>query len=339
MNASRFRETIVRLIAGLALMLAAASAAAQEAPDYVATEEVGQAVTADKAPEGWRLKLSLGSNAALNHNSKVVGNTDGSTFQFGLVLDGGADYRLRQHEWRNTLSVRHTQTKTPQIDDFVKTADELYIESMYLYSLESVPWLGPFGRARLRTSLFPGYYVAAEDSQLDTGAGVEDVAAQERFELTASFEPLVLRQSAGVFARPYDDKTFHLEFSFGLGAQEVFTSDGFNVTDADVAPIALARLEDSKQAGAELEAGAKGELNTAFAWAVSANLLYPFIVSDDQGLDGLDLLNTELSAKLSAKLSKWASIDYVLSAKKLPLVLDEWQVQNGVLLSAAFNLL
>ena len=56
-------------------------------------------------------------------------------------------------------------------------------------------------------------------------------------------------------------------------------------------------------------------------------------------LDGIDLLNTELTAKISVKLAKWLSLDYVLSAKRVPLNLDDWQVQNSVLATAGFDIL
>jgi hypothetical protein len=39
------------------------------------------------------------------------------------------------------------------------------------------------------------------------------------------------------------------------------------------------------------------------------------------------------------RLTKWASLDYVVSAKKIPLVLDAWQVQNGLLLTVGFDLI
>ena len=73
-------------------------------------------------------------------------------------------------------------------------------------------------------------------------------------------------------------------------------------------------------------------------------MLYPFYSDPEAAiggeiLEGVELTNVEISGKLSVKLAAWASLDYVLSAKYLPLIIDEWQVQNGLLLNSSFNLL
>ncbi|MCA9538175.1 MAG: hypothetical protein KC620_04775, partial [Myxococcales bacterium] len=73
-------------------------------------------------------------------------------------------------------------------------------------------------------------------------------------------------------------------------------------------------------------------------------VLYPFYSDPEANLngtplEGAELINAEVSAKVSAKITNWASLDYVFSARYLPLIVDEWQVQNGLLVSAAFNLL
>ena len=39
------------------------------------------------------------------------------------------------------------------------------------------------------------------------------------------------------------------------------------------------------------------------------------------------------------KLAKWASLDYLLSAKRIPLILDKWQVQNNLLFTTGFDII
>ena len=58
-----------------------------------------------------------------------------------------------------------------------------------------------------------------------------------------------------------------------------------------------------------------------------------------EGLDGLEVSSVELGAKLSVKLADWASLDYVLSAKYLPQIVDEWQVANGVTVTIGYDLI
>jgi hypothetical protein len=46
-----------------------------------------------------------------------------------------------------------------------------------------------------------------------------------------------------------------------------------------------------------------------------------------------------VSMPAAVKLVKWASLDYVVNVKRLPMILDQWQVQHSVLLTAGFDLL
>ena len=331
------------------------SAQAQE--DIVKQEELKKELDekAKLKEDGWKYSLSLGSNAALNNTQAVVGTpVDGTTFQIGVVLDGSANLRAGQHEWRNTLKINHTQTRTPVVPKFVKTADDFRLQSMYLYELQSVPWLGPFARARLQTALFDGQFVDGSDQNLNIpgeddangdAPGTRTLPANEEFKLTSAFEPFVLRQSGGFFARPLSDPDLAVTFTLGLGAQEIFAEGGYALTDnADTADvIELSRLDSSQQAGLESELEAGGAVNKQLTWGFNLNLLHPFVINVDNPLlnelEGLDLTNVEAGIKLSMKLNKWASVDFTSTAKKVPLISKEWQLTNGLLVSAAFNLL
>ncbi|MCB9529732.1 MAG: hypothetical protein H6701_15315 [Myxococcales bacterium] len=353
---------------GLALPLAAVTARAQDT-DYVppgaqvsaAVEEQKKAAE-QKPADGWTIKVELGLNGALTNTSGVVGTDDGNTVQFGIALKGQADLRAGDHEWRNELALAHAQTQTPALPVFVKGTDQLDLSSMYLYHIPAVPWLGPFARARMQTSIFSGRLVVAlapkpdpsapdvqvvidggEPTELDTKT--EDNKRYGFLELTDPFQPLLLRESAGVFAQPLDDKTLRLTVSLGAGAQQVFADGGRAVTDDAATPaIEVSSLNDSQQIGAEVDVTAGGAVTETIGYSLGVNVLYPFY-SDPEAtvggkvLEGVELTNVEVSAKLSVKLAAWASLDYVLSAKYLPLIIDEWQVQHGLLLNSSFNLL
>ncbi len=342
----------------LMTLLASGAAHAQEKGAVLADEKVVKVVTGEeKKPDGWTLGMELGANFSFSNSSRVVGQPDGSTIQLGVVFGANADLRVGQHEWQNKLAFNNTWSQSPQIDTFLKTVDNLELRSAYLYSLKSVPWLGPYARARLQTQAFNGWQVYGEDRTIRIDEGpLETLTAGDEVDLTSSFEPLNLRQSAGAFARPWDNKAFSATFSLGVGAQEIFTSGGQIITKedgtfADPATgaettniIEIVSLKDSVQAGGELEVQLKGEMNKMFTWSFSANFLQPFYTDTDidpegQKLEGTDLMNIEINGKASVKLADWASIDYVLVAKRVPLVLNDWQIQNGILLSTSFKLL
>lgn len=319
----------------------------QANPDLVETNKLKEALAEAgeaKKRDGWQLGLELAANFAFGHSSNVVGNPDGSTIQVGGMFGAHANYRSGGHEWSNVLGITHTQAMTPQIDQFVKTVDNAELRSTYLYSIASVPWLGPFARVRAQTQILPGYAIYAEDQILSVDGGVEQrLFGQDTFDLTKAFEPLTLRESAGFFARPVEDESFTAIITLGVGAQEIFTRGGRVITDDADTPdvIEITSLEDSVQVGGELEFDLKGTYNKFISWTLQANLFYPFVTETklDTELEGVDLMNVEFAGKLSVKLADWASLDYVLSAKRIPLVIDAWQMQNGLLLTTSFKLL
>jgi len=235
----------------------------------------------------------------------------------------------------------------------VKSADSLDAVSTYLFRLEGLDWLGPYARAKLNTQLFPGYLEGAEPF----AANHQDRSGQwdchpenaqcklerwRRHELTDRLEPLILMETAGLFANPVERKAVTVKAKAGAGAQHVFVGDGYVVDDNDSTAdaVELTQLEDSTQAGAELELEATGEVSETVKWRGKASLFLPLVTtSDEEDQTGMEALNTDLAGGLSVKLAKWASLDYTLSVKKVPAVSEDWQVQNNLLLTASFNLL
>ena len=333
----------------VAALASASPAGAQEVvPEDLGHDKVlGTTEKEQQRADGWAKKLSVGATGSYNHNSNVVGAVDGGTTQLGLIVDGHAHLKHGQHLWENVLSIKETQTRTPQLDLFIKSADEARFASTWMYRLKAPPWLGPYVRGMATTQLLLGSEVRTEDvniQRIDVDGQViadKQVLSGTRYHLTKSFEPTVVKESAGVFANPIDEETLTLKAKAGAGFQHVFVRDGFTIADNKdtVDVIEYQQLQASTQGGAELEAEANGKLTESTTWSARAAFFYPLYTSVDTELEGLDVMSTELGAKVSVRLAKWLSLDYVFSAKRLPLVLDEWQVQNGVLLTAGFDLI
>lgn len=336
------------IVPGLALLLLLA---ALPAPATAAEEDVVEELRLAReerakaeAVQGWTWRVALGSTVSFTHNRKVVGSLDGSAFQMGLVFDSHIFLREGPHDWRNEFKLGEAFSKQPNIDSFLKTNDQLDLMSTYFYHVPSVPWFGPFGRFALRTPIFPGWDVRAADVDIDetpadkTDAFQERALAQEQIELTGWFEPLTLKETVGAFAAPVESEEINLRILLGVGAQETFTHGGRVLADDAVTPeVEVSPLVDFHQVGGELEVDLRGALNAIVSWGVIANAFQPFYSSEERGKEGFDLLAVTVDARISVKLASWLSLDYVLAVKRLPLVLDEWQVQNNILLTAGFD--
>lgn len=314
------------------------------AQDVVDDALVDRAKTREEKAQGWTRSLDLNFNGSFSHSDHVVGAPDGSTVQLGIVLGGDANLVREKHEWENELELQHSQSRSPALDRFIKSIDQLNIQTTYLYHLDSPDWFGPFARASLSTSVLEGYEVRAADTNVDRIADDgtvtnEVVLAEADIALTDPFEPMLLKQTLGVFADPVREEDIQLRTKAGLGLQEIVVRDGYAVTGEDAGVLTLTQLRGANEVGAEAELDLTGKSGENVTYEATLNFFYPVASSSDIEFDGLDALNTALTGKVSVKLSGWASLDYVVGVKRLPMILDEWQVSNGLILTAGFSLL
>jgi len=121
----------------------------------------------------------------------------------------------------------------------------------------------------------------------------------------------------------------------------VFVNEGLTVKDDGGTPeIEVIELDGFTQAGGVIELAAFGEMyDKKLTYRVSAEVMMPFIndlqEGDDRGIG--ELTNIEVNGAVSFKVLEWLSIDYVLRMVRLPQLLDEWQVQNNLLLTAYYT--
>ena len=294
---------------------------------------------------GWSPSLTLSANVSFTHSRKMVGAQDGQTWNIGPTLDASANYYDGSNEWRNSLLVREVFTRTPVIDEFVKTLDQARLDTLYLYHIQSVPWLGPYVQFRVETSFFPGEDVREKSTTYEIKAE-NKVFDADRLDLTHAFSPTRLKQVMGLLATPIQSRPISMEFRLGVGAQQVLVRNGLVIEDDKTTPaIELRRMHDFQQLGAECTALMNGTLlfdddgqKRPIKYAVTASVLMPLYSSRQEGRDLTELVGVEIEAKLRFRLVRWASIDYNLRVIRAPLILDEFQVQNDVVLNLSYTL-
>lgn len=291
----------------------------------------------------WKGTLHLGLNASMNHSSNVVGATNGSNVSLGVFVNGSLDYRKASYDWQNKLKLQYTQTRTPALDSFVKTVDNLDLRSAYFHHLKN-PKIGPFAQLKAQTQLFPTNFIDAEAQtlRLIRRNGVQELVrldSEESFDLAEPLEPLVLTETLGFFYHPLNEEKTKLEIQTGFGARQILVGDGFVLDDDEnTEEIELQQLEGASQAGFELSLNSRGQLSERILWESKANLFYPVLNSSDSDGSGLQQIQAEFSSSLSIGLTKWASLDYILNLKRIPQLLDAWQIQNGLVLKAGIQL-
>lgn len=301
----------------------------------------------ERKNRGWVPKLTLNLNLSFAHASKVVGAQDGTTLSIGPGIDAGVDYYRAPHEWRTSFNYRLVESKTPAIDQFVKTVDALKLETIYLYSLESPSWLGPFAQAAVETSVLPGHDVrAAPVSYLIKE--IDDTVRSEtgtELSLTRAWSPTTFRQAVGVFAKPYDTKEAVIEGRLGAGAREAVVRNGFAITDDAATPtIEVTRLRSYQQIGVEAYAGASGTFlfeqlgqDRPLNYALNVNVMVPLYSSFTANQSAFELTNLAIEGKVGVKIFSWMSLDYALTIARAPLIVDALQIQNSLVFNLAYT--
>lgn len=319
--------------------------------DAVGPIQEAQTVAAEDVEEkerrtpGWNPGISIGAGFNLINTRSVVGQQDGTTITLGGGFDSGLEFNEGMHEWRNALIASAGMARTPTLDEFVKTNDGLSFESIYLLHLIEI--FGPFARFGLNTQMFSANNIQPSpvDYLVNRLDGTTDEFTGRRLGLTDPFQPLNLRQSVGVFVQPLSEPEIELEARTGLGAMETFAEGGLAVNDDDATDVVeVDELNDSWSVGGEAVVNAWGSLDDAkrISYTVGISALLPFATSDlaegdDRNL--VELTTVEARAGLNVKLFDWASLTYNFAALRQPLLVEDWQISNSLLLTigAAFG--
>lgn len=324
-------------VASLVAILTLSSASAHALENEFISDDTPTGLTREGA---WTFNLNVNGSANVASNRRVVGQLEGTGITVGLTLGGEIRYDGGPHELRNTLNIEETFSRTPVISEFVKSADTFVFESIYYYHVPSADWFGPFARFRTDTAVFQGFDVQPNDvtyavNQLD---GTVIPVVSDRLRLTDGFNPLTLKQSVGAFAQPIRQTEINIDYRLGFGSRQTFADGQLVVADdgdtADV--IEVNELQSFNQAGAETVLEITGSFEEErVSYLASAEALFPFVdsLADESGRSTIESANVEIRGEIAFALTDWASLNYQVRAMRIPSLVEEWQVSNGLLLT------
>lgn len=315
---------------------------AKVAQEMGADDLVAQAKEAAAKPDGWSFAASVGSSVSFGDNRKVVGQPTGSSWLMGLQFTGGANMVYGRNEWRNALSVKESFSRTPIIPEFVKASDELKLDSIYIFRFYP-PWLGVFANVGLATAILEGKDVRPTDVDYLI-PGRDTVFTNNRLKLTDPFKPFNLKEGVGLVYTPVSVEELTVEARVGAGGRHSFAEGQLVLADKPetVGLIEIGALSTVHQAGPEAIVSAWGVAEKLVTYKASIEAMTPFLHTDllpGDDRSAFELTNVEFLASLSFKLVSWASLDYQLKVLREPQVLDEWQIQNSLLLTFSYTLI
>lgn len=301
-------------------------------------------VASENLQEGWHPSLKFGGNFSLGSNSHVVGQTDGDTITLGSTIEGGLIYKKALREWRNKLNWLETISRNPTIDRYVKTNDNLKIESIYLRGLEKYPRIGPFVKLSAETAVFKGEDVREKEVtyQIRRRNQSIDTVTANSLRLTDGFRPLTTKESVGFFAKIVDREKVKLEARLGIGAMQIAADRQLAVKDdGKTADIEVEELKSIDQVGTEAGLELAGQFDEKSSYSLTTEFLTPLSRGSDKVRDknNFERTNIDITGRLQSKIYDWASLSYELKIKRQPELIDEYQVQHFLLLNFSYSLM
>lgn len=309
------------------------------------TPKESLAMSAEKKM-GWSQSADLGLNLSFSSSEDVVGQTDGTSETYGLSLKSSFNHLTEESEWRNSITILENLTKTPSVPRYVKSNDELKLETLYLYSIPSFPKVGPYAKAEAMAPIFKGEDVKASPEsyvfQDANGNVTSGPLSTGTVRLTDGFKPLTTKESVGFFWKAKEEPKLNILTRAGFGAVQVAAAGQYAVNGKDSSGnIIVQELEDVSQAGLELGLSVKGRVDEKTSYELGAESLTPFInnkkASDDR--DAVRLTNVDAFAKLTSQITSWASFGYDYRMKLQPQLVDRAQNVHMLVLNINYNLL
>ncbi|MCB0412786.1 MAG: hypothetical protein KDD50_00530 [Bdellovibrionales bacterium] len=302
----------------------------------------------DEIKMGWNHLLKLTGNVAINSSKDVVGQQSGDSNTYGLELTGKFSKKTEKSEWRNGLGVKGATTRTPALPKYIKSSDELKIDSLYLYHLESYPSIGPYGKFSAQTNIFRGDDVRASAVNYvvfdKNGNSLPGQTGVDSFHLVDGFGVVTTKESVGFFSQPVKTETSSLELRAGLGAIQVTASSNqFKVDDATSTTVTVSEIAPYSEVGFEVGFEYLNQINETSKFNMSVEALYPFNTDKGTGSlkdkDDVEFTQVEGVIGYESKLSSWSSLKYQYKAIHQIKVVEEWQVQQDLTLNFSHDFL
>lgn len=333
--------SVATAVALLGSWLGVGTAQAQVTDQQVADDLVADDQPASELSEdAFKWKIGPSFSLSFNDNRNVVGQPDGWALNFDIGLPLSIGYRTGDHELRAGLDAQIAYSRTPAIEDFIKSKDVFAFDADYLY--HALEWLGPYVRFAVDTTMLQGYDERAGETtwSITRADGTLDTALGRRLQLTDPFQPLTITEMAGVFSRPYKSDGFTLEARTGFGGLHTLADDQLGLADDDATPeVEVKTLRSFDQAAVEIGLALFGALyENKITWRIAGDVAIPVVNRPETTEHNIAYYtNVDLSATLSFKLLEWLSLDYAFKAIRRPQLIDEFQITNNLLLTLSYT--
>ena len=227
-------------------------------------------------PSGWMMGSVAGLNLSqVSFKDWAQGGENSMAYAFWAT--GNAIRHGESTRWINSLKATFGQTRVGD-QELRKTDDELYFESLLIYTLGTT--INPYASGTLRTQFAPAYTYPAN---------------LPKQQISAFFDPAYLTQSAGVAYTPYENLTTRL----GVGVREVITSTYTAYAD-DPETI---EIEKTRVNGGL-------ESVTDFKWPFAENMVFTSRLEMFSPFNALDRVIVRSDNTVAMKVNQYVTVNF-----------------------------
>jgi len=278
------------------------------------------------------LAIIVGGGVNLTSQSNVTGVADKTTLGPSFYFDTLLQYLKEKHYVYSRLNLEEAFTQE-DLGRFEKNIDFWRLDALYAYKLW--PSLGPYVRAGVESTIFPGflYFDSPRDvSWVKDGETRRTWSGRRQFQVTDSMFPMVLKGGTGLRFNTPPLSWLDLWALLGVGGRFTVTNHMF--ASADVSgtdPYEVNRIHSFEDFGAESTVVARATLTRWVLLNTEFEVFAPF----DDFLDP----SFRWDNNLALRITSYVSISYIYRMKFEPSLNDALQHDHQALLRFSYKFL
>jgi opacity protein-like surface antigen len=277
-----------------------------------------------------RLGLTLvgvvGAGASLTSQTNVTGIADSTELTPQVFLDVLMQYNLRKHYTYGRLASEEAFVQRDW-GRFQKTVDFLRLDLLYAYRLRS--WMGPYVRAGVETTLFPGHIYFSSPTDVATPDGWIH-SGQKQFRISPMLMPLTTKSGLGLRFNTLPSPWGSLWALAGAGGRYTFADSVYVVRDRkETTHLDVADLGSFWSYG--VESSVVGQLILS-RWVVANSEVEVFAP-----FDSLDRPTLRWDNNISFRITSFISTNYIYRMKFEPAINDGLQHDHQVQLRFSYR--
>lgn len=294
-------------------------------------------LTTPRANVPWTRRMYLGANLGMSQSDGVPGAADQLALSSDFFLDAFVAFERSSHSFIGIFEIEEgiilVSPANAESQPLQWSRDQLRLDAIYTYYLN--PRFGPYVAFGNLTTLFPSRVIATDDITVrrvfSNGTSRDQfVPGGEAYQTSRPFGSVQFAEGAGINLRLLRTAAIDANFRVGAGFRQNLFREAFVSDDVPgTAEVELRQLDNLFQEGLEAILAARVRLFRFLTYTTEVEAFVGFSeLSDPSAI----WENT-----LSFRIASFASLDYTLNLAHQPLITNDLQLSQNILLRLAWS--